>query len=92
MNTTLENDKNVATGDYFLLAIRSWDDKREDYLPVDDPSTAIQTFSEYLNAESTYFSTNYEDCSQVGGKDVKVELLHMRFGISHMVRNRILFP
>ena len=92
MNTTLEKDKNVATGDYFLLAIRNWDNKREDYLPVDDPSTATQTFSDYLIAESAYFSTNYGSCPQAGGKDVKVELLHMRFGISHIVRNRILFP
>ena len=92
MDTTLDKDKNVTTGDYFLLAIRNWDDKLEDYLPVYDPSTATQTFSEYLIAESTYFSTNYGSCSQAGGKDVKVELFHMRFGIPHMVRNRILFP
>jgi hypothetical protein len=92
MNTTLENEKNVATGDYFLLALRNWDDNLEGYFPVDDPSTSTQTFSEYLIAERTYFSTNYESCSQSGGKDVKVELLHIRFGIPHMVRNRILFP
>ena len=92
MDTTLENNKKIATRDYFLLAIRNWDDKLEDYLPVDDPSTATQTFSKYLIAESTYFSTNYESCPQAGGKDVKVELFHMRFGIRHMVRNRILFP
>jgi hypothetical protein len=92
MDTTLENNKNVATGNYFLLAIRNWDDKLEDYLPVDDPSTATQTFSKYLNAESTYFSTSYESCPRADGKDIKVELFHMRFGIPHMVRNRILFP
>jgi hypothetical protein len=92
MNTTLENDKNVATKDYFLLVFRNWGDKREDYLPVDDCSTVTQTFSEYLIAESTYFSMDYESCPQAGGKDVKVELLHMRFGIPHMIRNRILFP
>jgi hypothetical protein len=92
MDTTLENNKNLTTGDYFLLAIRNWDDKLEDYMPVDDPSTATQTFSEYLIAERTYFSTNYESCPQAGGKDIKVELFHMRFGIPHMVRNRILFP
>ena len=92
MDNTLENNKNLTTGDYFLLAIRNWDDKLEDYLPVDDPSTATQTFSEYLIAESTYFSKNYESCPRAGGKDVKVELFHMRFGIPHMVRNRILFP
>ena len=92
MDTTLENDKNVVTEDYFLLAIRNWDDEREDYLPVDDPSTETQTFRDFQDAEDAYFSTNYEGCAQAGGKDVKVELLHMRFGISHMVRNRILFP
>ena len=92
MDNTLENNKNLTTGDYFLLAIRNWDGKLEDYLPVDDPSTATQTFSEYLIAENTYFSKNYENFLQAGGKDVKVELFHMRFGIRHMVRNRILFP
>ena len=92
MDTALENKKRLTTGDYFLLVIRSWDNKQEDYLSVDDPSTATQTFSEYLIAESTYFSMNYESCTQAVGKDVKVELFHMRFGIPHMVRNRILFP
>ena len=92
MDTTLENDKNVVTEDYFLLAIRNWDDSQEDYLPVDDPSTATQTFRDFQDAEDTYFSTGYGDCAQAGGKDVKVELLHMRFGIPHTVRNRILFP
>jgi hypothetical protein len=92
IDTTLENNKNIAIQDYFLLVIRNWNDKLEDYLPVDDPSTATQTFSEYLIAESNYFSTKYESCPQAGGKDVKVELFHMRFGIAHMVRNRILFP
>ncbi|MBC8288317.1 MAG: hypothetical protein H8E42_12650 [Nitrospinae bacterium] len=92
MNTTLEIDKKIATDDYFMLAIRNWDNKLEDYLPVGDPSTVTQSFSEYPNAEIAYFSTDYGSCSQAGGKDVKVELLHMRFGISHMVRNRILFP
>jgi hypothetical protein len=92
MDTTLENNKNVITGDYFLLAIRNWDNKLEEYFSVEDPSTATQTFSEYLIAESAYFSVNYESCTQAVGKDVKVELFHMRFGIPHMVRNRILFP
>jgi hypothetical protein len=92
MNATLENAKNIATEDYFLLVIRNWDDKLEDYLPVDDPSTTRQTFSQYSVAETAFFSTNYGSCSQSGGKDVKLELLHLRFGVPHMIRNRILFP
>ncbi len=92
MDTALENDKNVIAEDYFVLAIRNWDDKREDYFSVDDPLTMIQTFKDFQSAEDNYFSTNYDGCAQAGGKDVKVELLHMRFGISHIVRNRIIFP
>ena len=61
MDTTLENDKNLATRDYFLLAIRGWDDKRGDYFPIDDLSTVTQIFSEFLNAEIAYFSKNYKD-------------------------------
>jgi len=92
MTPTLEEGKNLITEDYFLVAIRNWDDKLEDYLPVNDPSTAIRTFNEYSSAENAYFSTDYKDCAQAGGKDVKLELLHMRFRRPHMVRNRILFP
>ncbi len=92
MNTALEGEKKVAAEDYFLLAIRNWDDKLKDFLPVGDPSTTTQTFNEYPNAEKAFFSTNHENYPQAGGKDVKLELLHMRFGIPHIVRNRILFP
>ena len=92
MRATLENDKKAATEDYFLLATRNWDNKQEDFLPVDDPSTVIQTFDDYLVAETAYFSMDYKGCSQAGGKDVKIELIHMRFGTPHIVRNQILFP
>jgi hypothetical protein len=92
MNNTLENDKKVVQEDYFLMATRKWDDKLEDFLPADDPSTTTQIFNEYSDAETTYFSTSYKNCPQPGGKDVKIELIHMRFGVPHIVRNQILFP
>ena len=92
MSATLENAKKIAMEDYFLLATRSWDDKLEDFLPVDDPSTGTQTFDDYAEAETAYFSMDYKGCSQSGGKDVKIELIHMRFRIPHIVRNQILFP
>ncbi|MBT5548989.1 MAG: hypothetical protein HOJ79_00785 [Nitrospina sp.] len=92
MNDTLDNVENLVTEDYFLLATRNWDDQLEDFLPVDDPSTATQTFNKYSDAENAYFSMNYASCPQSGGKDVKIELIHMRFGVPHMVRNQMLFP
>ncbi len=92
MNATMENNKNTATDDYFVLATLKWDNKLEDYLPVSDPSTVIQTFSEFSEAEDAYFSMNYDSCPQAGGKDVKIKLIHMRFGTPHIVRNQILFP
>jgi len=92
MNATLENDKITATEDYFLLATRNWDDRLGDYLPVDDPSTATRTFDDYADAETAYFSMDYKGCPQAGGKDVKIELIHMRFRVPHIVRNQILFP
>jgi hypothetical protein len=92
VNTLLESDKNLVTEDYFLLATLNWNDKLEDFLPVDDPSTATQTFNKYSDAENAYFSMNYENCNQSGGKDVKIELIHMRFGVPHIVRNQMLMP
>jgi hypothetical protein len=92
MTAILKNNQNTPNRDYFLLAIRNWDHKLENYMPVGDPSTVTESFSEYPSAETAYFATNYSNCLQAGGKDVKIELLHMRFGIAHIVRNRILFP
>jgi hypothetical protein len=87
MNATLENDKITAMEDYFLLATRNWDEKLEDYLPVDDPSTAVRVFHDYADAENAYFSMG--SSSQAG--EVKIELIHMRFRVPHIVRNQILF-
>ena len=92
VNATFENDKKATMEDYFLLATRYWNDKLVDFLPVNDPSTAIQTFDEYSDAETAYFSMDYKGCPEAGGKDVKIELIHMRFGTPHVVRNQILFP
>ena len=92
MNSALENDKDVVKEDYFLLATRKWYDKLEDFVPVDDPSTSTQTFTKYSEAEAAYFSMDYKGCPQAGGKDVKIELIHMRFRVPHIVRNQILFP
>jgi hypothetical protein len=92
MTTALKNYKKISTGDYFLLAVRNWNNKLENYFPVGDPSTVTQSFSEYPSAENAYFATEYGNCTQAQGKDVKIELLHVRFGIPHIVRNRILFP
>ena len=92
MNTTLENGKNLVAEDYFLLATRYWDDRLEDFFPVDDPSTTPHKFNKYSEAENAYFSMDYGSCLQAGGKDVKIELIHMRFGVPHIVRNQMLFP
>ncbi len=91
VNATIENDKNIVTDDYFLLATLKWDDKLEDYLPLNDPSTIIQTFREYSNAENAYFAMKAASSSDAGAKDIKIKLIHMRFGIPHIVRNQILF-
>jgi hypothetical protein len=92
MTTTFENDNNIVNRDYFMLAIRNWDNKLEEYFPVGEPSTLTQSFGDYSSAESAYFATNYQSFPKEGGEDVKIELLHVRFGIPHMIRNRILFP
>jgi hypothetical protein len=92
VSSALENEKNMPKEDYFLLATRKWYGKLNDFFPVDDPSTTTQSFSKYAEAENAYFSMNYKNCSQSGAEDIKIELIHMRFGIPHIIRNQILFP
>jgi hypothetical protein len=92
MSTALQSDSNLETDDYFLLVIRNWDSKLSDFSPIDDPTTKTKVFLKYSEAENQYFSANYKNSAPPHGKDIKVELIHMRFGNPHIVRNQIYFP
>ena len=92
MNTVLDSDSNLPADDYFILAIRNWDCELLDFSSIDDPTTKTKVFRKYSKAEDEYFSTNYKNSAPSSEDDIKVELIHMRFGNPHIVRNQIFFP
>ena len=45
MNATIENENNIDIDDYFLLAIRNWNDQTKDYTAIGDSATSIKYFN-----------------------------------------------
>ncbi len=89
MSVTMGNEQIVDADDYFFLAARVWNSKIEDYSSLEDASTAIKYFNEYPNAEQSYHDGGLSDFPELKGKDIKLDLIHVRFGINRLVLSRM---
>ena len=89
MNSTIENEKKVDTDDYFLLAARSWKSQSEEYTDINDSATSIKYFDNYPDAELSFQNGGASVFPALKGKDIKVDLIHVRFGVNRLVLSRI---
>lgn len=89
MNTAVDGEKNVDTDDYFLLAARVWNSKAEDYSAIEDSATSQKVFNNYQDAEESFQNSNA--FPELKGKDIKFDLIHVRFGVNRFLLSRIVF-
>ena len=89
MNATMDKEKNVDIDDYFLLAARKWDSQKEDYTSIDDSATSIKYFDNYSDAELSFQNGGLSVFPELKGKDIKIDLIHVRFGVNRLVLSRI---
>ena len=87
MNATIDNEKNVDTDDYFLLAARVWNSKSKDYSAIDDSATTQKYFNNYQDAEESFQSN--DTFPELKGKDIKLDLIHVRFSVNRFLLSRI---
>ncbi len=85
MNATIDNEKNVDTDDYFLLAAGVWNSQTEDYSAIEDSSQKY--FNNYPDAERSFQNSNA--FPELKGKDIKLDLIHVRFGVNRFLLSRI---
>tara|TARA_B100000686_G_C16316546_1_gene726029 strand:- start:95 stop:370 length:276 start_codon:yes stop_codon:yes gene_type:complete len=91
MNSTIENEKKVDADDYFLLAARSWKSQAQDYTNINDSGTSIKYFGNYPDAELSFQNGGASVFPELKGKDIKLDLIHVRFGVNRLVLSRIVF-
>ena len=89
MNSVIEDGKKVDTDDYFLLAARSWKSQAEDYTSINDSGTLIKYFYNYADAELSFQNGGASVFPELKGKDIKLDLIHVRFGVNRLVLSRI---
>ena len=89
MNATIDNEKNVDTDDYFLLAARVWNSKTEGYSAINDSATTQKYFNNFPGAEESFHNKN--EFPELKGKDIKLDLIHVRFGINRFLLSKIVF-
>lgn len=90
MNSTIENEKKVDTDDYFLLAAKSWKSQAQDYTNINDSGTLIKYFNNYPDAELSFQNGGTSVFPELKGNDIKLDLIHVRFGVNRLVLSRIL--
>ena len=91
MNSTIENEKKVDTDDYFLLVARSWKSQAQDYTNINDSGTSVKYFDNYPDAELSFQNGGASVFPDLKGKDIKLDLIHVRFGVNRLVLSRIVF-
>ena len=91
MNAAIDKEKNIDIDDYFLLAGRNWNGQTEDYTAIGDASTSIKYFDNYVDAERTFQNGAISVFPELKGKDIKLDLIHVRYGINRLVLSRIVF-
>ena len=89
MSSTIENEKKMDTDDYFLLAARSWEREAEDYTKINDFGTSIKYFDNYPDAKLSFQNGGVSVFPELKGKDIKLDLIHVRFGVNRLVLSRI---
>ena len=89
MSTTIDNEQNVDADDYFLLAAADWNSQTEDYSVVDDSATSKKYFNNYPDAEQSFQDGGLSAFPELKGKDIKLDLIHVRFGINRFLLSRI---
>jgi len=87
MSTTIDNEKDVDTDDYFLLAAGVWNSQTEDYSSIEDSATSQKYFNNFPDAERSF--QNSDAFPELKGKDIKLDLIHVRFGINRFLLSRI---
>ncbi|MBN4077810.1 hypothetical protein JYT29_00580 [Nitrospina gracilis] len=87
MSTTIDNEKDVDTDDYFLLAAGVWNSQTEDYSAIEDSATSQKYFNNFPDAERSF--QNSDVFPELKGKDIKLDLIHVRFGINRFLLSRI---
>jgi len=90
VSATTDNDKNVDTDNYFLLAARVWNNQTQNYTTIEDSETLIKNFNNYPDAEKLYQEGGLSLFPNLKGKDIKLDLIHVRFGVNRLVLSRIL--
>ena len=89
MNSKIENEKKFDTDDYFLLVTRSWNSQEQDYTNINDSGTSIKYFDNYPDAELSFQNGGTSVFPELKGKDIKLDLIHVRFGVNRLVLSRI---
>ncbi len=77
---------------YFAVEGKKWDPKAQDHAEIISPRRDANRFRDVDDAIQLYRSCGYDDFPDSGGQDVRLDLVHYRFGIRHIVKTKILFP
>ncbi len=90
MNSTIGNENKMDTDDDFLLAARIWKRQAQDYTNINDSGTSTKYFDNYPDAELSFQNGVISVFPELKGKDIKLDLIHVRFGVNRLVLSRIL--
>ena len=88
---TLSTGKAVERDNYFEVRGRMWNPQDQDYTLEKFELAEPHQFGEFPDAVDFFNNVEHSNAPGSHRTDIKLELVHYRFGTPHMVKSRILF-
>ena len=85
-------EKKVDSDNYFVVKGWMWNPKDQDYTLERPELTQTHEFGEFVAAADYFDYAEHENAPGEHRTDVKLQLIHYRFGTPHIVKSRILVP
>lgn len=84
--------KTVDPENCFMVRIWLWDEHSQDFSieKLEDPGHKM--FEDYMNAYGHFNKMRQKDLPGLLGKEVKLDLIHYKFGEGRTIYSNILFP
>lgn len=84
--------KKVEPENCFVVKIWLWEEKTQDFSieKLDKPSQ--QLFDDYSEAYSLFDTMRKKDLPGLLGSEIKLDLIHYKFGKGHVIYSNILLP
>lgn len=77
---------------FFMLKCWLWSNEDQDFTLEKLDENSVKAFNSFHDANEFFHKARYDDFQKYDGHEIRLELIHFRYGEGKIIQSRILFP